>query len=528
MAARLLVLSLAAALGSACVQDDGSRWTPTSLVEVSESEEREAGFEFDRWARENLPIIEDPVVMGFINDLGQSIVETIEPQPFVYRFRVINDPVLNAFAVPGGYIYFHSATIARAGSLHEVAGVMGHEIAHVKRHHYKRMVERNAIPQMLTQIAAVGAAMATKNAAPLIVAQGVNVAFQLQYSRGLETEADRFGAVFMTRSGYRVEGMGRFFSRILAEPRPIGVEIPPYLYTHPDVKDRIEGVHDLADELSPVTEPPPGMDQAFRRARVRVSLLQASGRTLWLTPQLPADKARSDPALARAGELAERGDREEALAVLAGAERNARGDPRLPYRRGELLEQEGRMEEAVAAYRRAVDLDPTTGLVLLKLGNAYANTGDRLRGSYYLEQATLHLGEGSALRKRAEQQIEQLEFPVIVDAGLADDVFDNGPGREQTRFAPGEDVVWWARIGGRHMRRRDDIVVRWTRSDGVVLQETAVRERRRPWVESRLPLPAEPPPHDQTWSVEAFLEGQVLDHRNFRFSRVPDPAGATR
>ena len=68
----------------------------------------------DTQLRAVLPLIDDPIVLGFLNDFGQSLVRRVEPQPFVYRFRIVQDPSLNAFALPGGYIYFHSGTILAA------------------------------------------------------------------------------------------------------------------------------------------------------------------------------------------------------------------------------------------------------------------------------------------------------------------------------------------------------------------------------------------------------------------------------
>jgi predicted Zn-dependent protease len=124
-----------------CIQDDGSRFNPIEFVSprMDEDDERRIGMEFDRELHKQVNIIHDPVVAGFLNDLGQSIAETIEPQPFIYRFRVVEAPSLNAFAVPGGYVYFHSGTLLAAGSVDELAGVMGHEIAHVKARHVARM-----------------------------------------------------------------------------------------------------------------------------------------------------------------------------------------------------------------------------------------------------------------------------------------------------------------------------------------------------------------------------------------------------
>jgi predicted Zn-dependent protease len=109
----LALAAATAAVLSACIQDDGRRFNPFRAVvpSISDDDEREIGMQFDRELQEVVPVIHDPVVTDFINELGQALVSQIEPQPFIYRFRVIDDPALNAFAVPGGYIYFHSGTI---------------------------------------------------------------------------------------------------------------------------------------------------------------------------------------------------------------------------------------------------------------------------------------------------------------------------------------------------------------------------------------------------------------------------------
>ena len=167
--ALLTLATLALACLAGCVQDDGTRFNPIKdMTSVSDDEERELGLQFDRELRKKVVVIEDPVVAGFINDLGQEIVRTIEPQPFIYRFRVIQDESLNAFAVPGGYVYFHSGTLLAAGSIDELAGVMGHEIAHVKAHHYARMQKKSQIPDLLVGLAGMAAAVAAEEPGILV------------------------------------------------------------------------------------------------------------------------------------------------------------------------------------------------------------------------------------------------------------------------------------------------------------------------------------------------------------------------
>jgi predicted Zn-dependent protease len=214
--ARGLTLAAAAAAGlAACIQDDGTRFNPLKKIvpSVSEDDEREIGMAFDRELQAVVPVIHDPVVADFINELGQTLVSQIEPQPFIYHFRIIDDSALNAFAVPGGYIYFHSGTVLAVSSVDELAGVMGHEIAHIKQHHYARMRKQSQIPDLLVAIAGMAAAVAAKEPGLLVATQAANVAMKLRYSREYEAEADQYGGVFMVRAGYDPAGSARFFTR---------------------------------------------------------------------------------------------------------------------------------------------------------------------------------------------------------------------------------------------------------------------------------------------------------------------------
>jgi predicted Zn-dependent protease len=175
--------------------------------------------DFDRALREQIRFIDDPLITGFVEDLGQSIVAETGTQPFVYRFRVIEAPSLNAFAVFGGYVYIHSGTLLAATSIDELAGVMGHEIAHVRMDHHARIQEKTKIPDMLAQIAGIAGAGATGRTEVFTGTMGVNVALQLHFTRKLEAEADHHGTLYMAEAGYDPAGIARFFERIVAAQR---------------------------------------------------------------------------------------------------------------------------------------------------------------------------------------------------------------------------------------------------------------------------------------------------------------------
>ncbi len=534
-ARRLLGLSLAAVAAArrvglvlclatiSCIQDDGRRWNPLrSFVEVTEDDERNVGASVDEAIREHVRLIDDPVVLGFLHELGQSMVATIEPQPFVYRFRVIVYPGLNAFAVPGGYVYINTGTMLSASSVDELAGVVGHEIAHVKLRHYARGREKTAIPDLLATLGGLAVAVASGEGAATTASQGVNVALQLRFSREFEREADDTGSVFMARVGYDPAGMGRFFERILATHGP-GMAIPAYLYSHPALDERVARArarHDATDVL-----PRQEVDRtaAFRDVQARLAFLLALGRESLRAPRPPEDRVRSDPWIAEADALREAGDPLAATALLREAETRDPLDPRIPLRIGELLEGRGRRAEAIEAYRRAVELDSSTALGFYRLGLAQKAEGRRHDAVFYLEQALHRSGPSSDLATRARWEIETLTFPPIAEAGLADGSdggdADTVAGRSRERFSS-EDAraAWWARVGPRYADYRDQFSVRWTDPSGRVVQEEPVEKRRRPHVASVLALEGEPAGRHGIWRVEALLRDGVVDQRAFHLT----------
>jgi predicted Zn-dependent protease len=518
-AARGLALAAVAAAGlGACIQNDGTRFNLLKAVvpSVSEDDEREIGMEFDRELQEVVPVIHDPVVMDFINELGQALVTQIEPQPFIYRFRIIDDPALNAFAVPGGYIYFHSGTILAVSSVDELAGVMGHEIAHIKQHHYARMRKQSQIPDLLVGIAGLAAAIATEEPGLLVASQAANVAMKLRYSREYEAEADQFGSVFMVRAGYDPEGTTRFFERILEEQKRYPNDIPPYLYSHPEVADRIASIEIAAESLRPTQEPDPDLEEALLVVQARLAKLVDMNRSSLPRFTPPVDRATTDPALEEAQALTETGDRDEALVRLGQAQARNPEDPRIPFHVGELLFDAGRYEEAAVAYRRTIRLDASRGKVFFKLGLAYKEMGERHRAVYALEQAALRAGETSTLRRRANWEVFKLTFTIVPEAGFADgskdEHRDTPVGFAREEFREGDRrIAWWARVNPRFQSYVDEFVLRWTAPDGRVVQEEAVDEYSRLFVGSILAL--ENGAAAGEWTAELLLGEELVDRR---------------
>jgi len=513
-ARRWALLTVAAVFLSSCIQDDGSRFNPADLVipSISDDDESELGMEFDRELRRVIPVIDDPVVTDFIQALGQAVVSEIEPQPFLYRFRVIDDPSLNAFAVPGGYVYFHSGTIANATSIHELAAVMGHEIAHVKQHHYARMRKKSQIPDILVSLAGMAAAVAAEEPGLMVAAQAANVAMKLRYSREYEAEADQYGTVFMARAGYEPMRGLRFFERILAieEQRP--EEIPPYLFSHPDVADRIESIEIAADRLEPGRPPEPDLVEALPIVQARLARLAAANRTSLPSSAPSGDRASPDPALAEASALADAGDIDAALERLARAEKTNPEDPRIPYRIGELQFAAGRYAAASESYRRTAALDASRAKVFFKLGMAYREIGDRPSAVYAFEQAEVRAGPTSRMRERARWEVFKLTFAILIESGFADGgkKGDTPVGTSRESFdASDRRMAWWGRVNPRFRAYVERFVVRWSDPSGRVVQEEYADEYGRTRVGSLVELDTDPA--IGIWSADLLLDGERVE-----------------
>jgi predicted Zn-dependent protease len=531
MAARRIrltpILAGLVALG-ACVQDDGSRFNPLDVVVPSYNEdaEREMGMEFDRQLQQAVEVIHDPVVAGFMNDLGQEMVRQVEPQPFIYRFRVIKDPSLNAFAVPGGYIYFHSGTLLKVGSIDELAGVLGHEIAHVKAHHHFRMQQKAQLPDLLAAVASIAVMVASGEPELVALAQAINVAVQLSFSREFEAEADQLGGIFAARGGYEPGAITSFFERILAENRLDPNQIPPYLFTHPEVEDRIATVTSAAETLRPTRDPDPALAEALHEVQARLGLLIDTKRSSLPSYAPPADRAKTDPLLAEAKRLAEEGEANAALVQLARAEAVEPNDPRVPFRIGEILYQAERYPEAAAAYRRTVRLDPSRARVFYQLGLAYKAIGERHRAVFALEQALLRVGDSSALRRLAEWEVEKLTFAVVPEAGFADGSSARGAdtpaGFSREAFRQGDpEMRWWARLGTHFADYVDKIEVHWIDPTGRLVQKKPAERLRGPYIGSRLEFGASGAGPAGSWRVEVHLEGDVIDSRSVEVQAQP-------
>jgi hypothetical protein len=302
--------------------------------------------------------------------------------------------------------------------------------------------------------------------------------------------------------------MVHFFERIQASAQTYrGSGLPPYLFTHPAIPERIGAGRTEIRRIAP----PPGLrteDDRLRPMQARLAALSkpvAGGTGMLARPSF--DRARSDPLLEQARSALAAEDVEGASQILARAQEIEPADPRIALARADLAERRGDLAEARLHLRRAFELDPTVPLVQYRLGVVHKQLGERSRAVFYLEQAATNFGEGSSGRKRAEFEIEQIAWPLFDESGVAD--AEGGDARD--RFAQGETVVWWGSIANRFLTRHPPIQISWLDPSGAVALQESLRADPR-HVASRLDTAEVPAGR---WTVRVRAGDSEIEERSF-------------
>jgi predicted Zn-dependent protease len=503
----------AALVAAACLSFRDLPKNPLSS-EISVEDEIELGSQIHKQVRASAPLIHDPLLLDFVNAIGQELVAATEPQPYTYRFSIVKNDELNAFAVPGGYVYIHSAVLMQAGDLSELAGVLAHEVAHVKLRHIARTQQETAFTNYAA-LAATIAAMASGDpklaAAVSTIASGVNVSLQLKYSRAHEAEADREGIGYLVRAGFDPRGLVRFLERIQTTRPRGGEEIPPYLFSHPAPGERIDDDRRQIERMGL----PPGLiwkDPRLALAQARMAALAepiAGGSGL--QARATFDASATDALLARAKALVADGAPDHALDVLGEAEQLEARDPRVPLARAELLEDRGDLIGAAEQLERAFKLDPSVPLVQYELGRIHKRLGHKSRAVFYLEQAAGNAAPGSTLARRAEFEIDALSWPVLEASAISSEP----GGAERASFARGEPVVWWGRVSRRFSLQELAYEVRWLDPGGAIASRQALTPSALRWLSASFDSAGATP---GAWKAVVYAGDGPLETREFEIT----------
>ncbi|MEM9173188.1 MAG: M48 family metalloprotease [Pseudomonadota bacterium] len=206
------------------------------------SEEARIGRAMMRMFNQQGRIVQDPELTEYINDLGYELVGKSDSKDYAFEFFIIDDPSINAFALPGGYIGVHTGLIQLTQKEDELASVLAHEIAHVTQRHIARTIHdtaRASIVTLATMLGAIALSAASGSSeameGAIATSQAVAIQNQINFTRGYEYEADRVGIATLAASGFDATAMADFFARM---GRKTNSSLFPnaqfeYLRTHP-------------------------------------------------------------------------------------------------------------------------------------------------------------------------------------------------------------------------------------------------------------------------------------------------------
>jgi len=219
----------------------GNRDVGSGLDFYSLDREIALGKQLSQEVEKSAKLVNDPVVVEYVNRVGQNIVRNSDCKvPFT--IKVIDSDVVNAFALPGGFFYVNSGLILHADFESELAGVMGHETAHVCLRHGTKQATKGDLMQMASIPAMI---FIPYTWAGYALYQGMNFAIPLtflKFSRDDERQADFFGLQYMYKAGYDPNSFVMFFEKIEADEKKQPGTIPKVFADHPPTPDRIEAI----------------------------------------------------------------------------------------------------------------------------------------------------------------------------------------------------------------------------------------------------------------------------------------------
>jgi predicted Zn-dependent protease len=261
---------------------------------VSQDQEVEIGRQNAEQINAQLPIVADPAVADYVQQLGASIARTTSRADLDWRFFVVDSREVNAFALPGGFIYVNRGLIERAAKLDELAGAIGHEIGHVVRRHSVQQMEKATGANVAVGLTCTLTRLCNSDVAQAAIQVG-GAALFAKYSRHDEAEADSEAVVNVIRAGIDPEGIPILFERLLEERRTSPQRIEAFFASHPLEEDRIRATQHEIASLDPA------MVRGLTRDLRSYHEFQARLRTLPASPE-PPPQQQLTPAQLRAVE----------------------------------------------------------------------------------------------------------------------------------------------------------------------------------------------------------------------------------
>jgi beta-barrel assembly-enhancing protease len=354
--------------------------SPAAAV-LTASDEKRLGAMVARELRDENALLEDPEVSEYINGIGLRLAAQSSEGGRGFHYYVVKDTAINAFAVPGGFVFINAGTLLASSTESELAGVMAHETAHVTQHHIARMIADQSRQGLASAAALIGAILlgaiggGQAMEGGIAAVQGMAVQHQINFTRDNEWEADRVGIGFLAGAGFDPYGMGSMFETMARHEGLAATYIPAMLIDHPVTTDRI------AEQRARAAQFPPQKvkdSASYELIRERVRVLTATGDTD-LAQAYAQRIAHGNGSLAnRYGEalaLLESNRAEDAIHILAPLVQQHESITLLHVALGQAQAKAGHTAEAFATFRHAEELFPRNVPLTVRYGETLMAAG---------------------------------------------------------------------------------------------------------------------------------------------------------
>ena len=437
--------------------------SPADAV-LSTNDESRLGRMIMRDIRRSGQVVEDPLVIEYVNDIGSRIVSQTNEGNHNFTFFVIDDPRINAFALPGGYVGVHTGLLEATRSEDELAGVLAHEVAHVTQRHIARAIHANSRQSILSTammlgaiiVAAAGGSSDVVQGA-MAVAQGTAVQQQINFTRTNEYEADRVGIAALADAGFDPYGMASFFD-VLGRQTTTSPEMraPEFLRTHPVTSARVAESRNRAREY-PAVRSDDSTGYGIARMRMIVARFDTAEEAVAYFENRPYAKQNDTERYGRAVAYQRAGKYWEALDIFKELLDDDKSVIAYHIGLGQTLVALDQPRDALDTYERALALFPRNVPLVLDYGeqllqlnqatNAHAmlldlmnnvpptpeqvrliaraanEAGEDAEAYYYLSEYRLMIGDLSggigylqqALRLPELQEIQRIRFEARID-----------------------------------------------------------------------------------------------------------------
>jgi predicted Zn-dependent protease len=398
--------------------------SPQSAFGITVSEEEKLSRAILQYIYQRFEIIDDPVIVEYVNKVGNRIVAGLEDSLFNYKFHVINVDTYNAFAIPAGYIFINSGLLAVMDSEEELAGILAHEIAHVNARHISQRIERSrkigwATMAGMAAGVLIGAAGGGEAAQAVTKgSQAAGMAAELSYTRDNEIQADQLGLIYLTDAGYGGEGLLKILKKMRSKQWFDTEQIPTYMRTHPAIEDRITYLD---------------------------TQLSGTPKTAKAGPQ----KASDDFVRAHTYLITRYGDENLVLRHLQAAVKKYPQDPMAHYRYGLILARVGRRDEAIDHLRTALEKRAFDPYILRDAGRVYYLDGQYQQSIKMLKTAHNLIPDDADCGLYLGQTY--MEMGLLDEASpVLREVVEKHPGYTKAYFILGQSLGKQGNLGDAH------------------------------------------------------------------------------